>query len=65
MRKTLKKYRFIIIFVLPLFVTIGTSTTSCNLYRPGATVKPVGGGGGTGKYHTKTASSKGRKKRKY
>ena len=64
MWKILIKYRFVILFVVPLGLSSITLTTSCNPHRPGATVKPMGGGGSK-KYHTRTASSKARKKRKY
>ncbi|MDF1672011.1 MAG: hypothetical protein P1U41_00770 [Vicingaceae bacterium] len=65
MWKLLIKYRFVILFVVPLGFSAMVTTTSCNLWRPGTTVKPVGGGGGGGRYHTSPASAKGRKKRKY
>ena len=64
MWKILKKYRFVILFVFPIVFSSATITTGCNPHRPGATVRPMGGGAKK-RYHTKTASSKARKKRKY
>ena len=64
MCKILKRYQFLIVFLLPFGLSLVAVSTSCNPYRPGATVKPVGGAGGK-KYHTRTASAKARKKRKY
>lgn len=64
MWKILKKYRFVLLFVLPIVLSSITVSTSCNPHRPGATVRPMGGAGSK-KYHTRTASAKARKKRKY
>lgn len=62
MQKLLKRYLFLIVFLLPFAFSCMVVTTGCDPYRRGATVKPVGGVGSK-KYHTKTASSKAKKKK--
>jgi hypothetical protein len=64
MWKLLKKNLFLIVFLLPFAFSCMVVTTGCDPYRRGTTVKPVGGAGSK-KYHTRTASAKARKKRKY
>lgn len=64
MWKILKKYRFVIFFVLPMGLSFVTTTSSCNPHRPGATVRPMGGGAKHNR-HVRPASAKARKKRKY
>lgn len=49
---------------MPFAFSCMVVTTGCDPYRRGTTVKPVGGAGSK-KYHTRTASAKARKKRKY
>lgn len=59
------KYRLILLLLVPFIITMVIANTGCgNPYRRGTTVKPVGGTGGA-KYHTRPASAKAYKKRKY
>ncbi len=62
--KKLKTYIIVICFIVPLLVLFLPAATSCNPHRKGATAKQIGASGGK-KYHTKTASAKRRRKKKY
>lgn len=60
----MRKYRSLFLLLLPFMAATLLPTTGCNPYRKGSTVKPVGGAGGK-RFHTRPASAKAYKKRKY
>jgi len=61
--KLIKKIVYFCFFMV-LFIFLTEVNTSCNLYRSGAVVRQ-GGVPRQAKYHSKTATAKSRRKRKY